>query len=211
MYDDGALHRAAADLSHIRRQLSRSVTFRGYRMLTVGISGVIGIATALLQPHWAPTPETQPRHYIALWCSAALVCLAAAGTDMLVDVKRTKSSLTVALTLQAIGYFIPTLVLGAGVTLVLLLQGNSGEASATWILPGIWSLLFALGCFASNPVLPRVGQLSGIWYGIGGILCIALRERALDPLCMGIIFGVGQLLTTVWLYVFQERHRDPQI
>lgn len=205
MPDDGAIQRAAADLSLIRMQLTRSATFRGYRTLTVASSGFVGILSATLQAYLLPEPAAYPQYFVALWCIAAAVCLAAAGADMLVDLKRTQSSLAKTLTRQAVGHFLPSLVLGAGVTFAVALRYSETMSVTVSLLPGIWALLFALGCFASAPVLPRVAVLSGYWYGIAGILAIFWHDLALDPWCMGTIFGGGQLLTTFWLYWYLER------
>lgn len=205
MRDDGAIRRASADLSLIRLQLLRSATFRGYRTLTVGMSGAVGITTAVLQAQFVPHPSEQTLAFIGLWSAAAVLCLAAASVDILVELRGTPSTLLRTLTKQAIGYFLPTLVLGGGVTIAVLGRYLLAATEAVSLLPGIWALLFSLGCFASAPVLPRVAVLSGCWYGIAGILAVFWHDSALHPLCMGLVFGVGQLLTMLWLYFFLER------
>lgn len=205
MHDDGAMRQAAADLSLIRTQLSRSATFRGYRVLTVGASGVVGILTAAVQSRFVPQPVEEPFRYIGLWCAAAGLCLLGAGVDIVFDVWRAQSRMTLTLTKQAVAHFLPTLVLGGGVTIAVLLRETPATAMAVALLPGIWALLFSLGCFASSPVLPRVARLAGCWYGIAGILAVLWHDRALEPLSMGLIFGVGQLLTMLWLCLFMER------
>ncbi len=205
MRDDGTMQRAAADLSLIRSQLSRAATFRGYRMLTVGASGCVGLITAALQSRLVPQPAEQPLQFVELWCAAALLCLLSAGIDLLMDVRRSDSRLTLTLTKQAVIHFLPTVVLGGGVTIAVLARDLPSTVTAVSLLPGIWALLFSLGSFASAPVLPRVAVLSGCWYGIAGLLAVLWHDRALEPLCMGLIFGVGQLLTMLWLCVFMER------
>jgi hypothetical protein len=70
-----------------------------------------------------------------------------------------------------------------------------------WMLPGLWQLAFCLGIFASCRFLPRPMFAVGLWYMVTGLVCIAVSavDHELSPWCMGIPFGVGQLLIAVVL------------
>ena len=46
------LREALQQISDIRQQMARSEVFRGYRSLTVGSSGVLGLLAAAVQPRW---------------------------------------------------------------------------------------------------------------------------------------------------------------
>jgi C4-dicarboxylate transporter len=41
------LHEALSQISEIRQQMARSEVFRGYRSMTVGFSGVLGLLAAV--------------------------------------------------------------------------------------------------------------------------------------------------------------------
>ena len=75
------------------------------------------------------------------------------------------------------------------------------------MLPGVWSVLFSLGVFASLPMLPRAAFSIGLHYLLAGLLCLrfAHGEAALAPWTMTLTFGVGQLLSAVILYCTLER------
>ena len=47
---------ALDQISEIRAHMARSEVFRGYRSLTVGFSGLAGLATAAVQAIWLPQP-----------------------------------------------------------------------------------------------------------------------------------------------------------
>ena len=75
-------------------------------------------------------------------------------------------------------------------------------------MPGLWSILFALGVFASCRLLPRPCFAMGVYYLVAGTLCLVLARgsQALSPWSMGLTFGIGQLLTAVILYLTLERN-----
>jgi hypothetical protein len=77
----------------------------------------------------------------------------------------------------------------------------------SWMLPGLWEVIFSLGVFASCRFLPRQMFAVGAWYLAAGLVCLLLGSghHALSPWAMGIPFGVGQLLIAAVLrYGFEE-------
>ena len=50
------LREALQQISDIRQQMARSEVFRGYRSLTVGFSGVLGLLAAAFQSQWVASP-----------------------------------------------------------------------------------------------------------------------------------------------------------
>jgi hypothetical protein len=66
----------------------------------------------------------------------------------------------------------------------------------SWMLPGLWEVMFSLGVFASCRFLPRQMFGVGAWYLGAGLVALlaASGHHALSPWEMGIPFGVGQLL-----------------
>ena len=115
-------------------------------------------------------------------------------------------ALTRRTTVFAVEQFLPSLVAGGLLTVVIVQRASE----SVWMLPGLWALLFSLGIFASCRLLPRAVSIAGVWYLVGGVLALAWGqgEAALSPWIMGITFGVGQLLTAVILHVTLERSKD---
>jgi hypothetical protein len=76
-----------------------------------------------------------------------------------------------------------------------------------WMLPGLWSILFSLGIFASWRLLPKPTFWVAVHYLIAGIGCLMLAkgEHAFSPWAMALPFGVGQLLAAGILYWTLER------
>lgn len=104
----------------------------------------------------------------------------------------------------AVGQFAPSVV--AGGLLMFVLAWFAPEN--LWMLPGLWSLLFGLGIFASYRLLPRATFLVAAFYLIVGLADLALAQGpfAFSPWAMGIPFGVGQLFAASVLYWTLERN-----
>ena len=77
-----------------------------------------------------------------------------------------------------------------------------------WILPGIWSILFGLGVFASRRLLPKATFLVGGFYLLAGLYMISMHYEALAAWTMGVTFGVGQIAAAALLYFTLERQRE---
>ncbi len=78
------------------------------------------------------------------------------------------------------------------------------------MLPGLWSVLFSLGVFASYRLLPRATFWVAVWYLAAGAACLAWAQAdaALSPWAMGVPFGVGQSVAAAILYWTLERSHD---
>ena len=78
------------------------------------------------------------------------------------------------------------------------------------MLPGLWSILFSLGVFASMSMLPRGVVWIGVHYLITGLFCLVagLGDQALAPWTMLLTFGAGQFLSAGLLYLTLERPND---
>jgi hypothetical protein len=105
--------------------------------------------------------------------------------------------------LSALAQFLPSIVAGLMLTLVLI----RGGAQNLWLLPGLWQVLFSMGVFASCRFLPRPMFAVGVWYLTAGLSCLALggAEHSFSPWAMGIPFGIGQVLVAA---VLQFGHGD---
>jgi len=197
------LDEALRQISDIRQQMARSEVFRGYRSMTVGFSGAAGVAAAALQPLWVVSPEIELGRYLALWLGVAVASLTVAGAEMFWRARRAGSGLARQHTLLAVEQFMPCVVVGA----LLTLCTYRSAPHVAWMLPGLWSLIFGLGIFASYRLLPRQVFWVGSYYILCGCGCLlwGQGENVLSPWQMGISFGGGQLLGAAILYWTLER------
>jgi len=197
------LHEALTQVSAIRRHMARTETFRGYRAATIAFSGVCAFVAAGLQAIFLPAPIENPAAYLALWIGVAAVCVIVAGAELTWRCRHQRSSLAVQHTKLAVGQFLPCIVAGGLLTIVL----ERATPESRWMLPGLWAILFSLGVFASCRLLPRPVVCVGLHYLITGLVCLMLfrNEHALSPWAMVLTFGIGQLLTAAILYFTLER------
>lgn len=197
------LNEAVRQISDIHRQTMLSGVFRGYRSLTVGFTGLVGVAAALLQPCWVQSPATELGRYLALWVGVAAVNLLLTGAELWWRANGCDSRLVWRQTHLAVSQFAPCLAVGGLLTLCIY----RASPEAAWMLPGLWSLVFALGIFSSLRLLPRQAAWVAWYFVLCGCACL-LWGRGEDPLApwqMGVTFGGGQLFGAAVLYWTLER------
>jgi hypothetical protein len=197
------LREALRQITDIRQQMAQSEVFRGYRSVTVGFSGVLAIVAATLQSQWITTPESELGRYVALWLCVAAISVTVAGGEMFWRAHWAGPGLARDMTMLAVEQFLPCIAVGALLTLCIYHRAPQ----AAWMLPGLWSLVFALGVFASYRLLPRQAFWVGVYYSACGCCCLSLGQGShyLAPWQMGLSFGGGQLLAAVILYWKLER------
>ena len=197
------LNDALAQLSDIRGHLARTETFRGYRSRIVGFSALAAFIAAALQAAFLPDPARATHEYLTLWIGAAALCLAVAAAEMSLRCARAASPLSIRHTRLALEQFLPCLAAGAVLTAVLVRSASE----TVWMLPGLWSIVFSLGIFASGRLLPRPAICVAVYYLAAGAVCLAMArdEWALSPWAMAGTFGVGQTLSAAILYITLER------
>lgn len=200
------LSEALSQIDEIRQQMARTELFRGYRSLTVGVSGVLALAAAALQSYLVQ-PENQLRDFLVLWLLVASANLLMAAVQLWWRVRRANSRLARQATLLAAEQFLPSLLVGAVVTVCLYRYAPD----AAWMLPGLWSLIYSLGIFASYRLLPRQVAWVGLYYVAAGAACLVWGQgvQALAPWQMALCFGGGQLFGAAVLYWTLERHDGP--
>ncbi len=200
------LHDALQQISDIRQQMARSEVFRGYRSVTVGMSGLLGFAAAAFQSHWVPSPGTDLERYLVLWVGVAIISATIAGIELLVRADASRSGLERAMTRSAIELFLPCFVVGAILTLCIY----RSAPHVAWMLPGLWSMIFALGIFASSRMLPAAVVWAGLYYVVCGCCCLRWGQDAyaFSPWQMAISFGGGQLMCAAILHWKLERKHD---
>jgi hypothetical protein len=141
--------------------------------------------------------------YLSLWVGAALLSMVVTGVFMWLHCQQSPLTVTRPNTILAIGQFLPCIVAGGLLMFVLFYR----VPDSLWMLPGLWSILFSLGVFASWRLLPKATFWIAVYYLIAGILCLmfAQGEHAFSPWAMALPFGVGQLLAAGTLYWTLER------
>jgi hypothetical protein len=191
------LRQALADISAIRSQVAQGMQFRGYGPLSIAASGILAIVVAAAQVHWAPASEHDLRQFLEIWISTATLAVLTSGLDTLFRVRRVHSGLALEMIQSAVEQFLPCVVVGLLLTVVLMRTAPQDS----WMLPGLWAVVFSLGIFASCRFLPRKMFAVGAWYLAAGLasLLVAANHHALLPWAMGISFGVGQLLVAAVL------------
>jgi hypothetical protein len=200
---DMELRQALAHVSEIQEHLARTEVFRGYRSLTVGFSGIVGLVAAMAQAAWLPRPTERLGSYLAIWIGAAAINVVVVGIEIWSRSRTARTALARRTTIIAVEQFVPSMVAGALLTLII---ANRASDSA-WMLPGLWAIFFSLGIFASCRLLPRAVSVVGAWYLITGTLALMSGQGdfALSPWIMGITFGLGQLSAAAVLYLSLER------
>jgi len=200
------LDRALADISEIRSHIARGAEFRGYGAATLAATGAFAVVAALGQALWLDDPVRTPIGYVALWACTAAVSLIVIAAETVTRSRRVHSGMAQEMIVSAAEQFLPSGIAGVLLTSVLL----RFVPEATWMLPGLWQVVFALGVFASCRFLPRAMLLVGGWYLATALACLVLARggHALSPWAMGAPFGLGQLLVAGILQVSAWRSRD---
>jgi len=196
------LREALSQIADIRQQMAQAQAFNGYRSLTTGLTGVIAIVAAFVQKEWILDPARHLDRYLIIWLIAALSSIVVVGVELAIRCWRSDRPLQREMSFHAIEQMTPSLVAGALLTLVIY---QFAEEIA-WTLPGMWSILFGLGVFASRRLLPKPTFLVGGFYLLAGLAMISLRRGAMSPWTMGATFGIGQLAAAALLYFTLERN-----
>jgi len=198
------LREAIRQISDIRQQMASSEVFRGYRSLTVGFSGLLGIVGACIQPRLVSTPVEHLAEFVVFWVGVAALSLVVAGVEMYWRAYRAGPGMARDLTILAAKQFLPCVVVGAFMTLCIVQRAPQ----VGWMLPGLWALIYAQGVFASYRLLPTEAVWVGVYFTVCGCFCLLQGQGgfALSPWLMGGSFGGGQLLAAGILYWTLERH-----
>jgi hypothetical protein len=199
------LNRALGDISSIRRQVAYSTEFHGYGPATLAGTGVLAIAAAGAQALWLPDPANHIPAYLGIWICTAALAAASIAIQMYTRTRRIHSGMADEMIRMAVEQFLPSVVAGALITIVLV----RFVPSALWMLPGIWQIIFSLGVFSSCRFLPRAVAAAGAWYLLTGLVCITLADnRALSPIAMGLPYSAGQFIVAAILLFRARESRD---
>jgi len=195
------LQNALAQIADIHRQMARTRVFRGYRAATTLLTGIGAVLAAVWQALAIADPASEPWRFANIWIAVAAASVIMVGTQIVRSYRLGDSPLQRELTLLAVEQFLPCLVIGGAVTFVLY----ETAASVMWMLPGLWSIFFGLGFFASRRLQPGAIVFVGAFYLLCGLVALMLGIRAFSPWVMGSVFGIGQTAAAIILYLKLER------
>jgi hypothetical protein len=199
------LYRALGDISSIRKQMASTTEFRGYGPATLAGTGLLAMLAGGVQRLWVPNPANHVSAYLSVWISTAVVCATLAGVQMYTRTRRIHSGMSNEMLRMAVEQFMPSV--GAGLFLTIVVVHYVPAVS--WMLPGMWQIIFGLGVFSSCRFLPRPMNAAGAWYVLTGLGCIAIGVNgAFSPWEMAIPFGVGQLLVAAILQLNRSEDGD---
>ncbi len=199
------LRDAIDQISMIRSQLAATERLRSLRAVPVALSGALAVLAAIVQPVLVRDPLMQPDRYLLLWCSAAVVSGIVAGVVVARRALRSPGALSAANARLAGVQFLPSLVVGAIVTVFVATR----VPEHLWLLPGLWQLLFGLANLAAHRLLPAPAMLVGVMFLATGTSCLWFGEHALEPWAMGLPFAAGQLALAAILWWHHERTETP--
>jgi hypothetical protein len=197
------LRQALDDISAIRTQVARGTQFRGYGPLSVASSGVLALLVAGGESRWMVGSNYGLKSFLGVWIATAAVSVFLSALETIFRARRVHSGLALEMIQAAVEQFLPSIVVGILLTVVLMRIALQDS----WMLPGLWEVMFSLGVFASCRFLPRQMFGVGAWYLAAGLVCllVASGHHALSPWEMGIPFGIGQLLVAAVLrYGFED-------
>jgi hypothetical protein len=193
--------RALEQIAEIHQQLAKGEVYRGYRPLPVACSGLAGIIAAAVQPRglgW-----NHPIDFVLYWTGVAAISALVASSEIVHNYLVRESGTERRRTRRVTAQFLPALVAGAIVSATFVRLSPTLIAA----LPGLWSLFFGLGIFASRPYLPRASGWVALFYFAAGIGLLWLSPTGVphSPWSVGGTFGAGQLLAALVLYWNRER------
>jgi len=193
------INEALGAVRQMRQVLLQKQPFRGYSGPARVLSGACALITA-----WCMAsdfyPQTTRAHILGwggVFLAASVMNTAAVLYWLLhdkvvrVDFRRLKPVLDT----------LPPLMVGAVLTFVFIFNGYHN------LLFGVWMCMFGLSNLASRYVLPPWIAAVGIFYVMGGTLCLLSPSVSfLNPWPMGFIFFAGECAGGLILYADRRRY-----
>ena len=199
------IHKALDQINEIHRHLARSELYRGARSFPVAATGVLSLLAAAFQTSVLGRPPTAIS-FVYYWVGVAGLSALLTGGTIVYNYFYRDNPRERRQSRQMVAQFVPSITAGTIVTLVIAVL----SPEAIVLLPGLWTILYALALFAARPHLPRmIGWTALLYLMTGGLLLIfAAKGAALNPWGMGLTFGLGQILIALALYWNLERKKD---
>ena len=198
------IHQALADVRQIQAVLAKTERFRLLRATTVAATALLAFFGAALQAWSVGDASEDPLAYFVYW---SVIAAAGAGCAILATAWRywgRPTSWDRALWFEASRSFVPALAVGGLLTAVIALR----HPGAATLLPGIWSMLFGLGVWATTRIFPRSMSGAALYYFVVGVVALVFADNwPFSPLWMAAAFGGGQLLMCGVL-AYEERQQS---
>jgi hypothetical protein len=196
------LQNAINQLSEIHAQISKTEFYRGIRAVPVAFTGLTAFLAALVQPYWVG--QTDYLAFIRFWAAVAMINILFISVFLVYDYFSRETSFERQKARNVLMQFGPALM--AGVLVTAVMYRFQGEI--LFYLPGLWSLIFALGVFACRPYFPANSFWVGAYYLISSaiLFMLAPNSQSMQPWGMGLVFGIGQLLGAIIIYWDLERN-----
>jgi hypothetical protein len=171
--------RAEANLRFIRETMERASLFTavpGWGMVAVGLTAQVAVILAAMQPTlW---------RWLLVWIGEAILALTIGATTMWCKARRQDHSLASAAARRFFFAFVPPLVVGSLLSVVLVGHG------AYDLLPGTWLLLYGTGVTAAGAFSVRVVPLLGLAFLLLGSVTLFLPPSLTH---WAMAFGFGAL------------------
>ncbi len=202
------VNKAMEQIDQIYGHLAKSEIYRGYRPIPVAFTGVLALAAGFFQS-WV-LADSSPVHFVIFWVTISIISVALISVEIVYEYFVSRSVVFRRSTHRVICQFLPCMVTGAVLTLIVTLVPSNMNMNLIYWLPGLWGILFSLGIFASRPYLPRASGWVGLFYFLSGCILfwLAGSGHSLSPWGMSSVFGPGQLLSALVLYKNLERKED---
>jgi len=197
------IDKALEQLEEIHNHVQRSEVYRGYRSIFTAALGFVALAAAYLQPKFVELDH--PLSFVYFWVTVGVINFLLPSCQILFHYVIYETSLERKKTRLAVGQFLPCLFAGAFLTFAIC---KTSEAFIVF-LPGLWSILFGMGVYASKPYLPGVIHWMAASFFMGGMVLLALvpSGESLSPWGMGLNFSLGLIVGACILYFNLERKK----
>jgi hypothetical protein len=192
--------RALDQIAEIHAHIAKGEVYRGYRSLPIAASGVIGVLAAALQP---ASLAVEPIGFAAYWMLVAVAAMLVGSSEILYNYVKDETAAGRRQTRKVVGQFLPSAAAGGAIAICIC----RFDPSLVVLLPGLWSICFGLGVFASRPYLPRASGWVALFYYAAGFVLLLVARDAASPSSwwIGATFGTGQLLAALVLWWNLER------
>ena len=177
---------AMDNLLYIRRTMERAGSFTA----VPGAGGVLMGATALVAA-WIAQNQLGSSRWLVIWVAEAILALLIGIAAAARKAASAKMPLLSAPGRKFIAAFVPSMVAGALLTLVLFRAGNPS------LLPGIWLLLYGAGVVSGGAASVRIVPIMGICFMALGAAAVLAPPSWGNPLLaagfggLHIVFGLA--------------------
>jgi hypothetical protein len=195
------LEHALTQIADIRRQMNHTRQFRGFRAASTLLTGAMATAAGLWQSWQMSDLVNHPARFVAIWVCVAVASVGVCSIEVFRRYRNSDSSSQRELTRITVEQFLPFVLIGGLLTLVLC-ENTVGQL---WMLPGLWQILFGLGLFSLLRLSPGPILFVGAFYILCGLVNLSGSASHFSPWSMCVPFGIGQTASALILYLCLER------